>query len=126
MPVRYFTLAEANALLPKIEPLMAELLERRAKAVRWSNQIVDLLQDTHVDFGGALPTAIAQEFMQIEALHGEIKSFGCIVKNFEAGLIDFLAQIDGRDVYLCWRYGEDQVQYYHELHAGFRGRKAIE
>lgn len=126
MSVRYFTLAEANALLPKIEPLMAELLERRAKAVRWSSQITNLLQDTHIDFGGAVPTAIAQEFVLIEALQREIKSFGCVIKNFEAGLIDFLAQIDGRDVYLCWRYGEDQVQFYHELHTGFRGRKAIE
>jgi hypothetical protein len=126
MPVRYFTVAEANALLPKIEPLMAELLERRAKAVRLSKQITSLLQDTHVDFGGVLPTEIAGEFALIEELHKEIKSHGCIVKNLEAGLVDFLAQIDGRDVYLCWRYGENQVQYYHELHTGFRGRKAIE
>lgn len=126
MSVRYFTLAEANALLPKIEPLMAELLERRAKAVRLSKQITDLLQKNHVDFGGAIPTILVQEFAQIEALHSEIKSFGCIVKNLEAGLVDFLAQIDGRDVYLCWRLGENQVQYYHELHTGFRGRKAIE
>lgn len=126
MSVRYFTLAEANALLPTIEPLMAELLERRAKAVRLSKEITDLLQDTHVDFGGSLPSQLAQEFAIIEQRHREIKSYGCIVKNIDAGLVDFLSQIKGRDVYLCWRYGEEQVQYYHELHTGFRGRKAIE
>lgn len=126
MTVRYFTLAEANALLPEIEPLMGELLERRAKTVQMSKQITDLLQNTHIDFGGALPTAIAQEFVQIEALHKQIKAFGVIVKSFEAGLVDFLAQINDRDVYLCWRYGEDRVQFYHELHTGFRGRKAID
>ena len=126
MPVRYFTLAEANALLPTLEPLIANLLERRAKAVRLSKQITHLLQNTHVDFGGPLPTEIAGEFAIIEKLHGEIKSYGCVVKNIDAGLVDFLAQINGRDVYLCWRYGEDQVHYYHELHTGFRGRKAIE
>ena len=126
MSVRYFTPAEANVLLPTIKPLMGELLERRAKAVRMSKEITALLQRSHIDFGGALPTEIAQEFILIEDLQHKIKSYGCIVKNLEAGLIDFLAQIDGRDVYLCWRYGEDTVQYYHELHTGFRGRKIIE
>ncbi len=105
---------------------MADLLERRAKSVRLSKQIADILQDTHIDIGGPIPTELAVEFAIIEKLHSQIKSYGCVVKNIDAGLVDFLSQIDGRDVYLCWRYGEDQVQHYHELHTGFRGRKPID
>lgn len=105
---------------------MAELLERRAKAVQLSKQISALLQDSHVDIGGSVTSELTQDFAIIEKLHSEIKSYGCIVKNIDAGLVDFLSQIKGRDVYLCWRYGEEQVQHYHELHTGFRGRKAIE
>lgn len=125
MSVRYFTLDEANAVLEEIKPLMAELLERRARVVRLSKQLGDLLETPHVDFGGPVPSALAQDFAAIEDLLGRIKSYGCVVKSVNAGLIDFLAQIDGRDVYLCWRYGEEQIEYYHELHTGFRGRVRI-
>ena len=125
MAPRYFTLAEANALLPEIEPLMAQLLELRAGAARMSQQISYLLESPHLEFGGPIPATLAQDFAQIENLIDKIRSYGCIVKNLEAGLIDFLAQIDGRDVYLCWRYGEESIAYYHELHTGFPGRRPI-
>ena len=126
MTVRYFTLKEANEALAEIEPLMGRLLETQARAVRKSRQIEHLLQDSHVDFGGALPSELTQEFAQIEELLGQIRSFGCVIKNLEGGLIDFLAKIDDRDVYLCWRYGEDRITHYHELHTGFQGRIALE
>ena len=122
---RYFTIAEANALLPEIKPLMAQLLEMRAKSSRLSQQLVDLLETPHLDFGGPIPTALAQDFIVIETLLKKVRSYGCMVKNLEAGLVDFLAQIDGRDVYLCWRYGEESITYYHELHTGFPGRRPI-
>jgi hypothetical protein len=126
MTVRYFTLEEANEVLIELEPLMAQLLERRAKAVRMSRQLEHLLEEPHIDFGGSVPTKLAQDFVIIENLLSQIRAYGCVVKNLEAGLIDFLAKINGRDVYLCWRYGEDQIAYYHELHTGFQGRRAID
>ena len=48
-----------------------------------------------------------------------------VLKSLEAGLLDFLCERDGRDVFLCWRYGEPTVQYYHELHIGYQGRRPI-
>lgn len=126
MTTRYFTLEEANEALVQIKPLMGQLLEKRAKSVRLSQEIEHLLEDSHVDFGGPLPTKLALEFAAIEDLLQQITAFGCVVKNLEAGLIDFLAKINGRDVYLCWRYGEDRIAFYHELHTGFQGRTAIE
>ena len=126
MTVRYFTLEEANQALLEIEPLMGQLLQKRARSVRKSRQIEHLLEDPHIDFGGSLPSELALEFAAIEDLLNQIRSHGCVVKNLEAGLIDFLAKIDGRDVYLCWRYGEDRIAYYHELHTGFQGRIALD
>ena len=126
MTVRYFTIEEANEVLIELEPLMAQLLERRAKSVRISRQLEHLLKNSHVDFGGAVPTKLAQDFVIIESLLSQIRAYGCVVKNLEAGLIDFLAKINGRDVYLCWRYGEDRIGYYHELHTGFQGRRALD
>ena len=122
---KYFTLEEANALLHQIEPLMARLLERRAKVARLSLEIKSLLADIRLDVGGAVPAELTQDFAAIEKLVKEIQSFGCVVKNLNAGLLDFLTVRDGREVYLCWRYGEPAVAFYHELHTGFNGRQPV-
>jgi hypothetical protein len=125
MSVRYFTIEEANALLPTLKPLMAELLERRASSARQARQVAELLRQRHADLGGPIFAALTAEFVAIERILNDLKVTGCVVKSLEGGLIDFLAQIDGRDVYLCWRYGEESISFYHELHTGFRGRQPL-
>lgn len=126
MPARYFTPEQANALLPEIEPLVGELLERRAKVARVGRQIDDRLADLRTDFANPQATALTHEFAVIEDLIEQIQAHGCVVKSLEAGLVDFLAEIDGRDVYLCWRFGEPRVAYYHELHTGFQSRRRLD
>jgi hypothetical protein len=123
---RHFTLAEANALLPELEPLVGALLERRAKAVRRREELGDRLDEYHHNIGGPVASELTADFIAIEKLLEEIQSHGCIVKDLNAGLIDFPARRDGREVLLCWRYGEPQVEFYHELHTGFAGRKRVE
>ena len=125
MSVRYFTVEEANALLPELKPLVGRLLELRAKVSNDSRGLGSLLTDLHSDVGGPEATRLAGEFGEIERLVSQIRSCGCVLKSLEAGLLDFLCDRDGRDVYLCWRYGEPSIQYYHELHTGFHGRRAI-
>ena len=125
MPSKYFTLEEANALLPTIEPLMGQLLEKRARAARLTREIQPLLADIRIDVGGTIPSELAQEFADIEVLLARIQSFGCLVKDLNGGLLDFLSERDGRDVFLCWRYGEPAISFYHELHTGFNGRRPV-
>jgi hypothetical protein len=125
MPARYFSVEEANTLLVEIEPLMAELLARRARVVRLHQQVTPLQDDLHTDFGGPLATELALDFNRIEQLLSRIQSYGCVVKDMNVGLLDFLSERDGREVYLCWRYGEPRIEYYHELHTGFGGRQHV-
>ncbi len=125
MSVRYFTLQEANQIIAEIRPLMADLLARRGKVVRAYKEVRPQIENTLSDFGGPAHTRIVQDFIAIEMLIEQIKAHGCEIKNLEAGLIDFLAQVNGRDVYLCWRYGEDEIAFYHDLNAGFQGRTPI-
>jgi hypothetical protein len=121
--IHYFTIEEANDLLPTLEPLVGELLERRARVVRLSETQQSLLSDRFSDVGGPVLADMTQEFMRIETLVQEIVSYGCVLKDINVGLIDFLAEKDGREVFLCWRYGEPRIEYYHELHNGFQGRQ---
>lgn len=125
MSLRYFTVQEANALLPELEPLVGRVLALRARASHHSREMGALLADLSSDVGGPLPTQLTGEFVEIEDLIERIQTYGVVLKSLEAGLLDFLCERDGRDVFLCWRYGEPAVQYYHELHTGFQGRRPI-
>jgi hypothetical protein len=125
MPARYFTVEEANNLIGEIEPLMNQLLERRSKVVESRHEVAEMLGSQASDVGGQAASQLVQDFIAIERLARKIRSYGCILKDLNVGLVDFLAQRDGREVYLCWRYGEPRVDFFHELHAGFRGRQHI-
>lgn len=126
MPARYFTVEEANSLLPELEPLMSRLLERRARVVRNRHDVADLMEDDHQsDMGSPAASRMVQDMIAIERLAKKIRSYGCVIKDLNAGLLDFLAEHNGREVYLCWRYGEPRIEFYHDLHTGFSGRQAL-
>ncbi len=124
--MKYFTVEEANALLPDLAPLMKKLLVRRARASREAQQLGGVLSDFRNNVGGAPLSALTLDFAAIEAIIDRIQGYGVVLKDVNAGLLDFLSERDGRDVYLCWKYGEEKIQYYHELHTGFAGRRQIE
>lgn len=126
MPARHFTVQEANALLPRLEPLVGDLLERRARVVSMRKQLGHTLKDIQSDVGGPIQSQMVQDFIIIERLVHRIQSYGCILKDMNSGLLDFLSERNGREVYLCWRYGEPKVAYYHELHTGFSGRRPVD
>jgi len=121
--IKYFTLEEANALLPTLEPLMAELLERRVRVVQSREAVAGIIEDLHSNRGSAEASRLVQDFMAIEKLAQKIRSYGCVIKDLNAGLLDFLSERNGREVYLCWRYGEPRIEFFHELHTGFMSRQ---
>ncbi len=125
MQIRHFTVDEANEILPEIDTLMEKLQARRTRMIEMRKDIIQLLKSQRSDFGGRIPSDLVNDFIAIEKLADEIRSHGCIIKDLNSGLVDFLSKREGREVYLCWRYGEPKVEYYHELHTGFRGRQQI-
>ena len=64
---------------------------------------------------------------QLDELFDELEAIGCSYRdwNFTEGLVDFPAKVNGREVLLCWRSDEAKVRYYHEVNAGFAGRRSI-
>jgi hypothetical protein len=123
--MRHFTVDEANALLPEIRPIMADLLERRARVAVAREQLKPVVSDRYSNTGNAEASAVVAEFAVIEALIDQLKAYGCEIKDINGGLLDFPARIDDREVYLCWRYNEPEIAFYHELHTGFGGRKPL-
>lgn len=66
------------------------------------------------------------DFDRLDAILHRLQDMDISVKDLAAGLIDFLAVKDGRAIYLCWKYGEGSVQFWHEIEAGFAGRQPID
>lgn len=69
---------------------------------------------------------MVKDFERLDALIHQILDTGAQIKDINTGLLDFSALKDGREVYLCWQYGENDIQFWHEIEAGFAGRQPIE
>lgn len=123
----YFTQNEANellaALIPHVERMMASWrrildLEREAGAV--------LEQNAHSDVGGGALTQLAAEMLRAQEAIAAIGMHGVEIKDPGIGLLDFPALRDSEVVYLCWRYGEPRVAFWHPIETGFAGRQPLD
>jgi hypothetical protein len=122
---RYFTVEEANAMLDVIRPLMHEILDVRQVIFQKQPEVIPVLNRLLDNGGSQAASQVALEIEQLHVLIGHLLATGVALKDINSGLVDFLSQRDGRDVYLCWRYGEESVAYWHELETGFAGRQPI-
>lgn len=122
---KFFTVAEANQVIEIIRPLMRQLLEMRASIHRKQPEAWPVLEKAAGNGGNKAASQVALEFEKMETLVKAIQGTGALLKDLNTGLVDFLTVRDGHEVYLCWRYGEDEIHYWHEIDAGFSGRNPI-
>lgn len=118
MSKRMFTPAEANRTLPLVKRIVEDILAHGQKL----KQILD----EHGQEGRFMP-AFRELATGMEELMAELEGVGCSYRdwNFEIGLVDFPAMIDGQEVLLCWRSDEPSVAWYHGVNAGYAGRTPI-
>jgi hypothetical protein len=128
---RLFTLDEANALLPRLRRDFESVAQLRADA-RATRAALSQLEARSKSNGKSLATGIRERQERLEELAKKAQSIlegivalGCEIKDVEQGLVDFPADRNGRTVYLCWKLGEDQIEFWHELSTGFAGRQPL-
>ncbi len=122
---KYFTVEEANQVVQIIRPLMKQLLELRRSIQAKQPEAWPALEKAAGNGGNKVTSQIALEFMKLESIVHAIQGTGAVVKDLNAGLVDFLTIRDGREVYLCWQYGEEEIQYWHDIETGFSGRQPL-
>jgi hypothetical protein len=131
---KLFSLREAEHLRAQLEPVLIEAIESRRKLEELDEQLGKLAERIQRS-GGLMVAYEAAAKLRIERNSVEasirdalekIHSTGCIVKDLEVGLLDFPARIEGEDVYLCWKLGEDRIRFYHRQDEGFAGRRPID
>jgi hypothetical protein len=129
---KFYTVAEANAALPLVRSIVRDITEL-ARDLRERHERLSRIKPPQ---RGALGEAHEEELRQVreelereqERMHeyeAELNKLGVEIKDHDTGLVDFRAWMHNREVYLCWRLGEPEVGYWHELDAGFAGRKRI-
>lgn len=133
--MRYLTAEEANALLPRIREIL-DALDGHIAAGREARALLDDLtaywgpavrEADHPEHGEHLRLQARLQDAQdaADACLRRLHDLGAHLKSLEAGLLDFYALREGRPVFLCWQRGEEAVAHYHELEAGFAGRKPL-
>jgi len=124
----HFTLAEARLALPelrrrllRIQDLIAEIRadERRAGPVE-----TIILRGNGL---GPIITGTHRRKQEAQQLIQDIAREGIQIKDLDSGLVDFphLVGDPEREVFLCWKLGEDTIEYWHEIEDGFAGRKPV-
>jgi hypothetical protein len=135
MEKRYFTVAEANRLVPTLEAAFGRMLRLRAQLRMVGQEFAahgEELDDESLareDGPPELVSARGRARALFERLGDELRAvhdLGVQVKDLETGLCDFVARRQGRDVFLCWRLGEKSIAFWHELATGFAGRRPID
>ena len=127
----YFTREEAEALLPQISVVLREIQVKYESVLQTQEELDALrmqaagngyhLQDRIVN----LQRELSQQAQTLRKLLDELTGFGCVLKDPERGLIDFLSLRNGREIYLCWYLGEERINFWHDLEAGFAGRQPL-
>ena len=123
---QYFTLHEANEALTVIRPLMDEVQAIRKKILENQPEAWPAIEKSAGNGGNRALSDMVQDFEQLDTLIHQIQSAGAQIKDINIGLLDFSALKDGREVYLCWKFGEQDIAYWHEVDAGYAGRQPIE
>jgi hypothetical protein len=121
---RHYTLEEARALLPWVVERLAAL--RRARDELGDEETRrPLLEGADGNGGGRAGKRVGEAFLALQAGATEFEERDIVLRDLDRGLIDFPALRDEREVYLCWIDGEDDIGFWHDLDAGFAGRRPL-
>lgn len=124
---KYFTVDEANRTLPLVRRIVEDI-------VRTYDELKQRVAEAGEVRGGGgqrteIPAELEAEIRELtDRTNGyiaELDEIGALFKGPEEGLVDFYAMLDERPVFLCWKLGEEQIEYWHELEAGYAGRQRL-
>lgn len=131
---RVFTIPEINALIPSLSLIVAQQLRDQSDIERGLAELTRRLgrapmnlevQEADSPEARRLKLDLRQRIGRYERGWNQVRALGGVVKDAQIGLVDFYGRINGRLVWLCWRYGEDALEYFHDLDSGYSGRRAI-
>jgi len=123
---RYFSVDEANQLIPQLTGIIEQLRESRKRLLNHRPTAEAVAQKAGGNGGGGDSSDYFFEYSQTYGRHlAYLETLGVLVKDLERGLLDFPHWREGREVYLCWEYGEARIDYWHDTDSGYSGRQPL-
>ena len=129
---KLFTVEQANAALPLVRAIAKDLAELSREVIERRERLSFLQAGREFEAGDPYQDELAhvqdeleKDRLKLQDYVEELRQLGVEPKNGPEGLIDFPSMMDGRLVYLCWRLGEPEVLYWHDIDAGFQGRQPL-
>lgn len=141
----FYTLDRANARLPEVRGILEDLRARRVELITLRDRmrvaqqmevpgggrslVDDALTEAREGAEAESPRVLAARIQalidQMQAAVERLIDWDVQLRDIETGLVDFAALANGRQVWLCWRLGEDDIAWWHELEAGVAGRRPL-
>lgn len=123
---RHFTVDEANKTLPLVRRIVTDIVATHRSLV----ERLDELRSLEPEGGAGARRRQLEEEIEglaetVNRFIAELDAIGALFKGVEEGLVDFYSTLDGRPVFLCWKLGEESIEWWHELDAGYVGRRPL-
>lgn len=122
---RHYTLEQATAALPWIQQRLDDLRSAR-EGLNDEDARAALAEAQPGNGGGSAGRVVSDAFLKMRSALIELQQMEIVLRDLDRGLIDFPALRDGREIYLCWQEGEEEIGYWHEPEAGFGGREPLD
>jgi hypothetical protein len=130
----FFSLEEARQCLPEVERAVRAAVQAKGFYDQSEQAFHNLLQKITMS-GGVMVDRFAVETIKstrhsngerMKSAMEELQEMGCLIKDLDMGLVDFPTLLRGEEVYLCWKLGEADISFWHGVHEGIAGRRAID
>jgi hypothetical protein len=132
----YFTVAEANQRIPALQDIFGRVIRLRSQLKTIYNRLdAAKFAPTSDDFSpyvkGAPPDVLHDRatfkglIELVKSEIGTVQELGCVIKDIDTGLVDWFGKSGVDEVLLCWRFGEKEVGFFHDLDSGFSGRRPV-
>lgn len=128
---KLFSVQDASELIPDLSVMIDEFRDRKNNFLKLNNEVIELRKIIEVDEYRKEELSKKERILkataaELENLIMQVRDLGCHLKDPEAGLVDFISVYKGKKVFLCWRQGEKEITWYHDINSGFSDRKVIE
>ncbi len=122
----YFTIAQANQVLPTIIKKFDDALDKKNVVAKIDQDLQSSLStnnklEDYITIKQKLNSAITKLYQALE----DLESTGVVLKSLDEGLLDFPSKRFDKEIWLCWKYGETVIKFWHDQDSGFQGRKPI-
>jgi hypothetical protein len=122
---KHYSRNEARALLPQVRRWLGRMQHLRPQIERQEKRLKQMMAGDH-DLGGETVNDCLKALIELRGLLLEFHRRDIQIKDLDRGLIDFPAILGGKEVFLCWEQDEEDIEFWHDLDAGYAGRERLE